>query len=301
MSETTTPNEDQESASVADVDAQEVEPRAVTIANNKGGVGKTVITINVADRLAARGYDVLVMDTDPAGNLTEGIGLKDRYDEDPHFGQLLDNSDEFADVGFDDVIAETEWFDVMPSNINLGSRQNLLDQDRQAFRLIEDKIVEPLLGDRYDFILIDTEASSDSLFMDAAIWASQNMIIPLEPAEESLRGLQGLKEGQIADASQHRDVEILALVVNRCGTDNEVKRVIEELSEYFPEQLPSFARKAELERGGKKLQHGGLRERVAVKRSWREGKPLAAYDAEDDQIEHFDELATIVEQGGIHE
>ena len=280
---------------------KEVEPRAITIANNKGGVGKTVITINVADRLAARGYDVLVIDTDPAGNLTEGIGLKDRYSEDPHFGQLLDDSDEFADVGFDDVIEKTEWFDVMPSNIDLGARQNLLDQDRQAFRLVEDKIVEPLLGDVYDFILIDTEASADSLFMDAAIWATQNMIIPLEPAEESLRGLQGLKEGQIADASQHRDVEILALVVNRCGSDNEVKRVIEELGEHFPEQLPSFVRKEKLEEEGTNLQHGGLRERVAIKRAWREGKPLAAYDPDHDQIEHFDELATIVEQGGIHE
>ena len=297
MAQTTYCDREQSRALVTD-GGTAVEPRAVTVANNKGGVGKTVITINVADRLAARGHRVLVLDTDPAGNLTEGIGLKDSYNEDPHFGQLLAEG-EFEDVGLDDVIVETEWFDVMPSNIDLGSRQNLLDQDRQAFRYLEDKIVEPLLGERYDYILIDTEASSDSLFMDAAIWATQNMIIPVEPAEESLRGLQGLMEGQIADASQHRDVEILALVVNRCGSDNEVKRVIEELNEHFHDKLPSFIRKDVLESEGTRLQHGGLRERVAIKRAWKEGVPLAEYDAEDDQIEHFDELARIVEQGGV--
>ena len=274
-----------------------VEPRAVTIANNKGGVGKTAITINVAERLAARGHNVLVVDTDPAGNLTEGIGLKDAYEENPHFGQLLAEDEEFADVGFDDVIRETEWFDVMPSNTNLGTRQNLLDQDRQAFRYLEEKIVQPLLGDVYDYILIDTEASSDSLFMDASIWATQNILIPAEPAEESLRGLQNLLEGQIADASQHREVNILALVLNRCGSDNEVSRVIEELNEHFHEKLPSFTRKENLD----ELKYGGLRERVAIKRSWRDGLPLAAYDSSDDQIKHFDELARIVEEGGINE
>lgn len=298
MSETTQPdNPERTTATSADAVDKGIEPRAVAFAMNKGGVGKTILSINVADRLAARGHDVLLIDTDPAGNATEGVGLADAYHDGAHFGQLLSEDDEHADVEPGDVIEETDWFDVMPAHHDLARMQNILDEDRMAIQYLEQKIVEPLLGEVYDYILIDTEASSDSLFMDAAIWASQNLMIPLVPSEESVRGFESLLNGQIANARKQREVSILALVPNMCRSDNELKRLVTEITDNFPEYTPSFARKEMLNTSP----GPGIRERIAIKRAWREGVPLSGYDPDNDQVERFDELGTIVEQGGIHE
>jgi chromosome partitioning protein len=296
MPETTQPDEhDQRTAASTPTVAEEGGPRAVAFAMNKGGVGKTILSINVADRLAARNHDVLLIDTDPAGNATEGVGLADAYHEGAHFGQLLSEDDEHTDVELSDVIEKTDWFDVMPSHDDLARMQNILDDDRHAISYLEQKVVEPLLGEVYDYILIDTEAASDSLFMDGAIWAAQNLMVPLVPSEESVRGFESLLTGQIADARRHRDIGILALVPNICRSDNELKRLVTEITENFPEYTPAFAHKEMLNTSP----GPGIRERIAIKRAWREGVPLAEYDPENDQIERFDQLAAIVEQGGI--
>jgi chromosome partitioning protein len=275
----------------------EGEPRAVAFAMNKGGVGKTVLSINVADRLAARGHRVLLIDADPAGNATEGIGLQSAYTDGAHFGQFLAEDEEYDDVGFDDIIVETDWFDVMPSHEDLGRAQNVLDSDRMAVTYLDEKIVTPLLSDVYDYILIDTEASGDSLFMDGAIWAAQHVMVPLIPSEESVRGFESLMDNQLANVRTQRDVDVLALVPNMCRSDNELKRLVGNLSQNFPEYTPAFAHEEMLDTSP----GPGIRQRVAIKRAWREGVPLSVYDPESDMIERLDELAAIIERGGIDE
>ncbi|HET7323733.1 MAG TPA: ParA family protein, partial [Halococcus sp.] len=258
----------------------EGEPRAVAFAMNKGGVGKTVLSINVADRLAARGHRVLLIDADPAGNATEGIGLQSAYTDGAHFGQFLSEDEEYDDVGFDDIIVETDRFDVMPAHEDLGRAQSVLDSDRMAVTYLDEKIVTPLLGDVYDYILIDTEASGDSLFMDGAIWAARHVMVPLIPSEESVRGFESLMNNQLASVRAQRDVQVLALVPNMCRSDNELKRLVSNLSQNFPEYTPSFAREEMLDTSP----GAGIRERIAIKRAWREGVPLSVYDAENDMI-----------------
>jgi chromosome partitioning protein len=296
MAETThSDTHEQRAATSASTVHEEGEPRAVAFAMNKGGVGKTILSINVAERLATRGHDVLLVDTDPAGNATEGVGLAEAYHESTHFGQLLSEDDEHAAVELTDVIEETDWFDVMPAHEDLARMQNILDDDRHAISYLERKIIDPLLGEVYDYILIDTEAASDSLFMDGAIWAAQNVMVPLVPSEESVRGFESLLTDQIADARKHRDIAILALVPNMCRSDNELKRLVTEMTENFPEYTPSFAHEEMLNTSP----GPGIRDRIAIKRAWREGVPLAEYDPENDQLERLDELAAIIEQGGI--
>jgi chromosome partitioning protein len=275
----------------------EGEPRAVAFAMNKGGVGKTVLSINVADRLAAHGHRVLLVDADPAGNATEGIGLQSAYTDGAHFGQYLSDDDEYDDVGFEDIIVETDWFDVMPAHEDLGRSQSVLDNDRMAVTYLDEKIVTPLLGDVYDYILIDTEASGDSLFMDSAIWAAQNVMVPLIPSEESVRGFESLMENQLANVRSQRDVAVLALVPNMCRSDNELKRLVSNLSQNFPEYTPDFAHEEMLDTSP----GPGIRDRIALKRAWREGVPLAVYEPESDMIERLDELAEIIERGGVDE
>lgn len=273
----------------------EGEPRAVAFAMNKGGVGKTVLSINVADRLAARGHRVLLIDADPAGNATEGIGLQSAYTGGAHFGQYLADDDEYDDVGFEDIIVETDWFDVMPAHEDLGRSQNVLDSDRMAVTYLGEKIVTPLLSDVYDYILIDTEASGDSLFMDSAIWAAQNVMVPLIPSEESVRGFESLMENQLANVRTQRDVNVLALVPNMCRSNNELKRLVTNLSQNFPEYVPSFGQEQMLDTSP----GPGIRQRIAIKRAWREGVPLSVYEPESDMTERFDELAEIIERGGV--
>ena len=269
--------------------------RGMAFAMNKGGVGKTVLSINVADRLAARDHEVLLIDTDPAGNATEGVGLGDAYHEGAHFAQLLSNDEEHADVGYADVIEETEWFDVMPSHEDLARAQNVLDDERMAVTYIEQDIVEPLLGEVYDYIIVDTEAASDSLFMDGAIWATQNLMVPLIPSEESVRGFESLMNNQIANVRAHREVNVLALVPNLCRSDNELERLVKQMNENFPNYTPSFARTEMLDTSP----GPGIRERVAFKRAWREGVPLSEYEPDNDMIERLDELATVIERGDV--
>jgi chromosome partitioning protein len=91
--------------------------RAVSVSLQKGGVGKTTLAINLADALAARGHDVLLVDLDQQGNATEGVGLKAAYKADsPHVGDLLTDTDP---VDAEAVIREREAFDVLPAHVPL--------------------------------------------------------------------------------------------------------------------------------------------------------------------------------------
>ena len=278
----------------------EVEPRAVALATNKGGVGKTAISINLADRLAKRGHRVLLMDTDPSGNATEGVDLIDAYQNGTHFGQFLDD-DEDEDVELSDIIVSAEEsglpFDVMHSHEDLAMYQTRIDSKRMSMTWMRDQIIEPLLGEVYDYIIIDTEASPDSLWMDSALYASGNVMIPLDAGGESVSGFRSLLQNQIKPLRKHRDVKILALVPNKTSNNNDVKDLVEQISERYPEYTPKFARS---EQWGQSP-GPGIRDRIQISRAWREGIPLSEYDPEHGMIERYDELADIVERGGVDE
>ena len=274
------------------------EPRAVTFATRKGGVGKTALSINVADQLANRGYDVLLIDADPAGNATEGVGLEETYRADDHLGKFLyKQSDE--DLGFTDIIYETgHGFDAIPSNQDLGQYERMIDSDdRFAILCIEEQIREPLLGEVYDYIVIDSPAATGSLMSDAALVGAPNVMVPMVPGEESVRGFEQMMEQQISKLRENRDVRILALIPNLCRNNNELTRLVDLINDSFPEYVPSFARTEMLETSP----GPGVRERIAFKRAWREGVPLSTYEPDNDMLERLDELAGIVVRGGVRD
>lgn len=276
----------------------ETVPRAVTLATNKGGVGKTAISINLADRLSKRGHDVLLIDTDPTGNATEGVGLADFYENGTHFGQFLDDEDD-EDVGLSDIIVPAEEnglaFDVMGSHEELAQYQNRIDGKRMSMTWMADQIVDPLLGEVYDYIVIDTEASPDSLWMDSALYAAGNVMIPLDEGSESVSGFRSLLKNQIDPIREYRDIDILALVPNKAKNNNELKNLVEEINTHFSEYTPSFARSEMWDTSP----GPGIRDRIQITRAWGEGKPLSEYDPEHTMIERYDVLADIVERGGV--
>lgn len=272
------------------------ESRAVTFATRKGGVGKTALSINVADRLAARGHDVLLIDADPAGNATEGVGLQEAYTSDAHLGKFLYKQSD-AHLSLADVVRETSHgFDVVPSHQELGKYERMIDSDdRFAILCIEEQIREPLLGEVYDYIVVDSPAATGSLMSDAALVGAPNVVVPMVPGEESVRGFEQMMRQQITKLRENRDVEILALVPNMCRNSNELTRLVTLINESFSEYVPSFARAEMLDTSP----GPGIRERIAFKRAWREGVPLSTYDPDNDMLPRLDELAAVVVRGGV--
>jgi len=279
------------------------EPRAVAVSLTKGGVGKTAVAINLADRLQERGRTLLV-DIDPAGNATEGVGEADAYDLEDHIGTYLKEAamaddDETVDPSLDDIIIEREGFDLIPSSADLATSESIIDaENRFAILVIKQQLLDIVLGDRYDYVVFDTPGDSDSLFREAAIFGAGNVIVPMTPAEESVRGFETLLKTEIVPARDHTDVDILAIVPNMMLSDNESQWLCDELNESFGDLLPPFGHPSLFD--DDEEIDPGIRQRIAFKRAWREGVPLAEYDPDSDMIDRLDELADIVARGGIN-
>jgi len=283
--------------------------RAVSVAILKGGVGKSTIAVNITERLAARGHDALFIDLDPNGHASMGLGFDEAYRADLDIGDvLLEEGD--ADPG--EVIHETEYgFDVLPSSNNLEVVEDGLRNATMGDVRLRRFLVEPLLEDgTYDYIVTDSPAYRGKL-ADNALIASGNMMLPLVPGNEALAGFERTMERQISPLRNHIDLDILAIVPNRLSEridqQNNDRRLVENLNtkEHLEQYTPNFARitDEEFERidSGdlRPLPKPGLRDRRAFTYAFGESQPLAHYAPDNDQLPHLDELAEIVEQGGV--
>lgn len=268
---------------------------AVSVALQKGGVGKTTVAINLAERLAARGHDVLLVDLDQQGNATEGVGLADAYEAETHLGHVLDDND---DTTAEDIIrpaaGDTE-FDVLPGHKDLDTVADTIRNTRFAELWVRRRIVEPLAENGYDQIVIDSPPNLGPL-SDASLIATQNVIVPLQMSEPSVSGFERMYKQQIVPIDQEVGIEISAIVPNKLSGDNEERRIIGDLEDSeFGEYLPEFARSEQFDASP----GPGVRERIAFKRAWREGVPLASYEPGSDMLDRLDQLAAVVENGGV--
>ncbi|SDN17491.1 chromosome partitioning protein [Halogranum gelatinilyticum] len=267
--------------------------RAVSVSLQKGGVGKTTVAINLADALAARDHDVLLVDLDQQGNATEGVGLKEHYKSDsPHVGDLLTDSDP---VDAETVIHEREAFDVLPAHVNLDEVEDKIRNSTFGMLWVRRRIVEPLLDEVYDYIVIDSPPSLGPL-SDASLIGARHVIVPLLMSEPSVSGFERMWEQQIRPIREEVGIDLLAIVPNDLSGNNEEKRIIADLEDSpFAEFLPAFARSAEFESSP----GPGIRHRIAFSRAWREGQTLREYDPDNDMLARFDALARVVEEGGV--
>jgi len=274
------------------------ETRGVTVAVQKGGVGKTSIAINLAERLAARGQAVLLVDLDHQGSATEGVGQGSAYTADTHLGNVID-PDDSTEPGTVVRAADGDTaFDLVPSNADLHETaarlQNADDGETRLFRTV----VTPL-ADQYDWIVFDTPPALGPM-TTAALVATRRVIVPLQLSEPSADALVRTVTHGIFPLNERLNdrIELLALVPNRVKGDNEEARVLEEIEDSsFGEYLPPFARTDRID--DPDSPGPGIRERVAIRRAYREGVPLATYDADVDMLERFDELATVVERAWV--
>ena len=160
----------------------------IAIANQKGGVGKTTTTANLATTLARQGQRVLVIDTDPQSNLTSSFGVE-RVADKTLVHALLSREEELPRYRVKDPSGAT--VDVVPGSPELASVEVTLQTKLGRELRLRDHIMR--IGSEYDFVLIDTPPSLGVLTLNALV-AAEWVIIPTEARFFSLQGLQLLHQ-----------------------------------------------------------------------------------------------------------
>jgi chromosome partitioning protein len=157
--------------------------RVLAVVNQKGGVGKTTSTINLGAALAAEGATVLLVDFDPQGALSVGLGLNPNSLELTVYNLLLD-----ASVTFDEVVqhCKMDGLDLIPSNIDLAGAEIMLVSEVAREQSLKRALAQA--KDRYNYILIDCPPSLGLLTINA-LTAAQAVLIPLECEYFALRGM----------------------------------------------------------------------------------------------------------------
>ena len=155
------------------------------IANQKGGVGKTTTTVNLAAGLTRVGQRVLVIDLDPQGNATMGSGVDKRKLELTVYDVLLEN----ASIREARTRADKAGYDIVGANRELaGAEVELVDLDRRDQRL---KTALAAVADEYDFVLIDCPPSLSMLTLNG-LCSAQGMVVPMQCEYFALEGLSDL-------------------------------------------------------------------------------------------------------------
>ena len=159
-------------------------PRLLAIANQKGGVGKTTTAINLATALSAVGQRVLLIDLDPQGNASTGLGIRRSLIRTSIYDVLFEE----ADVVQAAVETKVPRLFVVPSSIHLsGAEIELVTADNREFRL-KKALQRPM---PYDYVIIDCPPSLNLLTLNALI-AVQSVIVPLQCEFYALEGLSHL-------------------------------------------------------------------------------------------------------------
>jgi chromosome partitioning protein len=162
--------------------------RIVAMCNQKGGVGKTTTTINLGAALAEFGRKVLLVDFDPQGSLSVGLGINPHEIERSVYNLLMDR-----DCTIEDIVLKSNvpGLDVLPSNIDLSAAEVQLVTEVAREQVLA-RVLEPAIPD-YDFIIIDCQPSLGLLTVNA-LTAAHGVIVPMECEFFALRGVAMLVE-----------------------------------------------------------------------------------------------------------
>jgi len=182
-------------------------PRVIAIANQKGGVGKTTTTVNLGAALAELGYRVLVVDLDPQGNATSGLGIDSRNYESSMYDVVM------REAPLEDCIEPTSVQNLFltPANINLaGVEIELVSAFSRELKL--KKALEPVVDD-FDFVLIDCPPSLGLLTVNG-LAAAHEVLVPIQCEYYALEGLsQLLRNVQLVATNLNEGLEVSTIVL----------------------------------------------------------------------------------------
>ena len=198
----------------------------LSFVNQKGGVGKTTTAVNLSGYLAMRGKKILLVDLDPQGNATSGLGVKrSELDKSIYDALLLDDTDDFILKNIRDN------FDLAPSHIDLaGAEVELTEVYERNHRL--KRVLDPL-RDNYDYIFIDCPPSLGLLTLNA-LTASDKIIVPIQAEYYALEGVSQLMETvNLVRASLNPDLELLGVVVTMYDKRTQLSQQVREEVENF--------------------------------------------------------------------
>lgn len=204
--------------------------KVIAVLNQKGGVGKTTSAINLAAFLVKAGKKVLVIDLDPQGNATSGLGLDKQDMEVTTYDVLLDATRMPAAIKESHV----HGLNIVPANANLAASEIELAQ--QADR--EGKLKAALAGLTYDYVLIDCPPALGLLTVNA-LTAADYLLIPVQAEYYALEGLgQLLAVFQRVKETTNPRLEILGVVITMFDSRNSLAaQVKDELSKHFGDKV----------------------------------------------------------------
>ena len=262
--------EQSEKFSSREAHGEAIMKKIIALSNQKGGVGKTTTVVNLAAAFAEAGMRVLAVDFDPQGNLSSGLGIEKRKDDNTIYELLMDA------CTFEEAVHKSysENLDVLTSNVNLsGLELELLEKKNREYVL---KHYLEAVVDRYDYIFIDCPPSLSLLTINA-LTAATDVIIPIQCEYYAMEGLnQMLRSIKLLQLKLNPALRINGIVFTMYDARNNLsQQVVDSVKDVLKEYIYDTV----------------IARNVRVAESPSYGMPVTEYDPRSTGAENYRKLA----------